>query len=143
MRMNPGPSSARLFSKCAQSTMSRASSATSSSSRAEIPAVVPRCRSSWKRVNLALAAVAVERVGAPSEIEPERDRADAEIAPHRVEEITPVALRKLFEPVAEHDEARRPRLHLGDVAQLDPLALGCRRRVGLDRLLEPAVELAG
>src|SRR4051812_37145401 len=92
---------------------------------------------SLQTVNFALAAALVERVGTATEIEPKRHRAKAQVAAHGVEQVAPIALRKLFELVAEHDEAGWPGLHLGDVAQLDPPALGRGRRVGLDRLLEP------
>src|SRR5207302_8863722 len=97
------------------------------------------------RVNFALAQLAaapVERVGAAAELEPDRHRAEREIAPHRVEQVAPVALRKLVSTVPEHDKSRRPGLHLRDVAELNPLPLGRRGRIGLDRHLEPAVELA-
>src|SRR5689334_21714524 len=138
--MKPGPSSDRLFSKCPQSTMSRASSVTSSSSCAGSPRPWSHgCRDRAQRVKFALAAPlvpgAVERVGAPAKVEPQRHRAEIEVAPHRVQEVAAIAFRKLLQPIAEDDEARRPALHLGDVAELDPLAPGGGRRVGLDRLL--------
>src|SRR4029078_13532829 len=78
----------------------------------------------------------------PAELEPQRHRAELEVAAQRVQQVAAVAFRELVGTVAEHDEARRSRLYLGDVAKLDPLASGCGRRVGLDRTLEPAVELA-
>src|SRR5690348_5749884 len=147
MRMKPGPSSARLFSKCAQSTMSRASSLTPSSLFAAV--LRPRLHGAWhrsERVKFALApllaAAGVERIRPAAEVEAQRNRAKIEVAPQRVHEIAPVAFGKLVGAVAEDDEARRPRLHLSDVAQLDPLPLGRGRRVRLDRILEPAVELA-
>src|SRR6185437_12812916 len=141
--MKPGPSSVRLFSKCAQSTMSRASSATSCSSRAGFLRQGPTAvRDRAKRVKFSLAAARlVERIGAAAEVEPQRDRAQIQVAAHRIEQIAAVTLRKLFEAIAEHDEARWTGVHLGDVAELDALTLGRGRRVGLDRSLEPAVEL--
>src|SRR5690348_15127449 len=146
--MKPGPSSDRLFSKCPQSTMSRASPVTSSSSCAGSPRPWSHNRRDRAQtVKFALAAAlipgSVERVGPPAEVETKRHRAQVEVAPHRVQEVAAIAFRKFLEPVAEHNEARRPALHLRDVAELDPLAPRRRRRVGLDRSREPAVELPG
>src|SRR4051794_39815897 len=141
--MKPGPSSVRLFSKCAQSTMSRASSLTCYSSNAECHRRGPTCRSDKrKRVNFSLAPAPIERIPASAEVEPQRHWAKLEIAAHGIEQIAPIALGQLFGAVAEHDECRRTRLHLGDVAELDPLTARRRRRIGLDRSLEPAIELA-
>src|SRR5262245_45689714 len=44
---------------------------------------------------------------------------------------------------AEHDEARRARLHLGDVVEPDAATRHRRRRMLRQRLLEPTVELIG
>src|SRR5690348_16495577 len=130
MRMKPGPSSARLFAKCPQSTMSRASSVTSSSSCAGLPRQWSHGgRDTGQRVKFALAPAPVKRVRAAAELEPQRHRSEVEVTPHRVQQVAAIAFRKLVEPVAEHDEARRPALHLGDVAELDALALGRGRGV--------------
>src|SRR6476646_10282237 len=108
--MKAGPSSVRLFSKCAQSTMSRAASVNPKLlKRRKHPAMVPtRAWDRSQRVNYFLAkslsAVAVEGVGAAPELKPERHRADFQVPAHRVEQIAPVAFRKLFEPIAEHHE---------------------------------------
>src|SRR5436190_5159510 len=145
--MKPGPSSVRYFSNKAQSTMSGSSSSKSNSSFARsLGRGSTRDLTSPKRVKFALApalAPLVERIAAPPEFEPQRHRAELEVAPHRVEQIAAIAFGQRLGAVAEHDEGRRPRFHLSDVAQLDPLALGRGRRVGLDGLLEPAVEFAG
>src|SRR3954447_20847051 len=133
MRMKLGPSSVRLFSKCPQSTISRAASANfRSSSSAGCLRPWSHClRISPQRVNFALAAPLIlgERVRAAAKVESKGHGAQAEIAPHRVEQIAAVALRQLVEAVAEHHEARRAALHLRDVAQLDPSAFGGRRRI--------------
>src|SRR5579884_2007973 len=146
--MKPAPSSTRLFSKCAQSTMSRASSLTPSSSNGG--ATQPRLhvhRDKLERVNFALAAVCrtvpVEWIAAAAEVQPQRDGTQLEFAPQCVEQVATIALGELIGPVAEHDEAWRPRLHLCDVAELDALALWRRRRVCLGGAFEPAVELSG
>ena len=60
----------------------------------------------------------------------QRYRAEVEIAPHRIEQVALVAGRQLIDARAEHDEAGRAGLDLGDVAELDPLAAGCRRGIG-------------
>src|SRR5919112_3481580 len=115
MRMNPGPSSDRERSKCAQSTMSRASSLTcrSSSARA-VPAVLPRLRDSRKRVKFALAApIAIEGIAPAAEVQPQRNCAEIEIAPKRVDEIAAVAFGQFVGAVAEHGKARRTGVHLG------------------------------
>src|SRR3546814_3461438 len=75
--------------------------------------------------------------------EPHGHRTEAHLLAEAFDEITQIAVRQLIDPRAEQDEARRPRVHLGDIAELDPLAARHRRRIALDRVLEPAVELAG
>src|SRR5688572_13230496 len=83
----------------------------------------------------------VKRVLRSAHGQPQRHRAEIEVAPHRIYEITLIAGRQLVDPSPEDDEARWPRLHLGDVSELDPLASRRGRRVRLDRPFEPAVEL--
>src|SRR5437879_10938801 len=120
MRMKPGPSSVRFFSKYVQSTMSRASSLTYHSSSAGCLRQRSHClRDSRKRVNVSLAS---ERVASAAEGQPQRHRAELQVAAHRVEQVPAVAFWQLVGAAAEHDESRRPRFHLGDVAQLDALA---------------------
>src|SRR5215208_8513830 len=117
MRMKPVPSSDRLFSKCAQSTILLASSLTPSSSSAG-------CLRLWshyaldrpQRVKFSLSLRAIEGIGAPTEAEPQRHRAELEVAAHGIEEIAAIAVRQFVHPVAEDYEGRRARLHLGDVA---------------------------
>src|SRR5689334_6169921 len=104
--MKPGPSSVRLFSKCTQSTMSRASSLTLSSSSAGSRRLCStHGPDRGKGVNFSLAAALVERVGAATELQPQRNRTQIEVAPHRVQQVAAVALRKLLKAVAEHHEA--------------------------------------
>src|SRR5690349_2260392 len=123
MRMKPGPNSARERSKYAQSTMSFSSSLTlpEAPSYGQMPSgpCFHRTRANPKRVKLALART-VERVPGRTQGQPKGDRADAERSPHRVEQVTLIAVRQVLESGAEHDEARRPCLHLRDVPQLDP-----------------------
>src|SRR3546814_3557492 len=54
--------------------------------------------------------------------------------------IAAIAFGQFVQPVAEDDEGRRPRLCLGDIAQLDAPAAGRGRRVLVDGLFKPAVE---
>src|SRR6185503_14536171 len=90
------------------------------------PAVVPTCDGNrTQRVKFALAAGFVERIRTAAKIQAKRHRSEIEIAAHGVEQVSPIAFRKLLKPVAEHDEGRRAALHLRDVAQLDPLPPGC------------------
>src|SRR5690242_6947741 len=120
--MKPGPSSVRLFSKKPQSTMSRASSA-----KSKLPDA--GCLRQWssgfpnrgERVKFSLAPALVERVRAPAKLQAQGHGAKLQVAAHRVQQVPAVALRKLFEPIAEYDERGRTRLHLGNVAELDPL----------------------
>src|SRR3954453_6844316 len=122
--------------------MSRASSLTPSSLSAGLPRPWSHSRPNRaKGVNFSLAAALVEGVGAAAKIKSQWDRPHAEIAPHRIEQVAAIAFRQFLEPVREPYDARRPRLHLRDVAELDPLAPGRRRRVRVDRAFEPAVEL--
>src|SRR3954454_6520252 len=81
-----------------------------------------------QRVNFALrtrplAFRARERIGTAADFEAQWNRADAKVAAHRVQQIPPIALRKLVEPISEYHEAWRAAFDLGDVAKLDPLAL--------------------
>src|SRR5687767_8599149 len=164
MRMNPGPSSARLRSKCTQSTMSGAPSLKLPASPKSKPPPIaagacrpcPKQRNYPQRVKTCLAEGSaalefpwgrilpgrVERVARAAKGQPQRHRAELEVAAQGIDQIAAIAFGQLVGAVAEHDEARRPRLDLGDVAQLDPFALRRRRRIGLDCALEPAVELA-
>src|SRR6185369_3704660 len=144
IRMNPGPSSVRFFSNSAQSTMSGFSSLNVQPSLPITSGMVPTVGLvTAQRVKFSLSFAAVERVAAAAEVEPERNCAKLEVAAKGVEEVAAVALGKLIGAVAEHDEAGRAGFDLGDVAKLDPLAPGRGRRVGLDRMFEPAVELTG
>src|SRR5689334_5299853 len=89
---------------------------------------------SRKRVKFDLARSpfgAIEGVAAAAEFQAQRHRSQLQVSAHRVEQVAAIAFRKLVRAIAEHDEARRPGLHLSDVTQLDPLALGCRRRIGV------------
>src|SRR5581483_3783788 len=143
--MKPGPSSSRLFSKCAQSTMSRASSLTPCSSRRG-PKQYPRLHEGWhrsERVKFALAATSVERIAAAAEVQPKRNGTEHQLTAEGIEQVTPIAFGQFVGAVAEHDEARRPSLHLRDVAKLDPLTFRSRWRIGVDGAFEPAVELPG
>src|SRR3546814_5159305 len=60
-----------------------------------------------------------------------------------VDQIALIAVGKLIDPRAEQHEAGGARLGLRQIAQLDPLAAGRGRRIGIDRAFEPAVEFAG
>ena len=57
-----------------------------------------------------------------------------------VGEIAQIGRRHRVGTRAEQDETRRARLGLRDVVQLQPAARHRRRRIGVDRLLEPAIE---
>src|SRR5690349_8002583 len=99
MRMNAPPSSVRLFSKYAQSTMSRASSVTPQTPQCRRRPATVQGPNRRKRVKFALAAPlipgAIERVGTPAEVETEGDRAEVELAPQSVHKIPPIAFRQL------------------------------------------------
>src|SRR6185503_7369653 len=127
--MKPGPSSVRYFSNSVQSTMSGFSSSKCISSAPITSGMVPHLTlPSPKRVKFALASALARRsrIGVPgaAEAQPQRHRAEREVAAHGVEQISAIAFGQFVGAVTEHDEGRRPRLHLGDIAQLDPLALG-------------------
>src|SRR5215210_4273761 len=148
MRMKPGPSSERDLSNKVQSTMSGFSSPKCNSPFPITSGMVPRVAlPTSKRVNFALASALMAasgiRIARAAERQPQGNRAKLEVAAHGVQQIAPVAFGQLVGAVAEHDEGRRSRLHLGDVTELDALALGRGGRIGFDRRLEPAVELAG
>src|SRR3546814_10763068 len=70
-------------------------------------------------------------------------RSETEIAADAVDQIALIAVGKLIDPRAEQHEAGGARLGLRQIAQLDPLAAGRGRRIGIDRAFEPAVEFAG
>src|SRR4051812_24714466 len=95
--------------------------------------VVPRTRASAERVKFGLASLRIERIAAGTKGQAQRYRAHLEVAADRIDEVAAVALGQLVGAVAEHHEAWRTGVHLGDVAQLDPLAAGRRRRIGIDR----------
>src|SRR6476469_6146697 len=111
--MNPRPSSVRCFSKYAQSMMSRASSVTPCSSRAgNIRHWSHALETSGQRVKFSLAATLIKWVAAAAEIEPERHRAELQVAADGVHEVAAIALRQFVSAVAEHDKGRRAGLHL-------------------------------
>src|SRR5256885_14632651 len=114
MRMKPGPSSARHFSKYAQSTMSGRSSSNALHPAPDRSGVVPTsARGSRKRVKFSLAAVLVERGRPAPEAQPHRDRAEPEGAAHRVDQGGAIAFGQLVGAGAGHHERRRARLPLG------------------------------
>src|SRR5256885_5947584 len=129
--MKPGPSSFRFFSNSVQSTISGVSSVNANS-----PSRSPRAWSHlrmWYREKgklwlsrLNLAAAAVERVAPSAKVETHRHGPELQVATHRIEKVAAIAFGKLVGTVAGHDEGRGAALHLGDVAQLDPLAAGRR-----------------
>src|ERR1700710_557423 len=84
-----------------------------------------------------------ERVARRPSLQAHRHRAEAQFPADAVDQIAQIGVRELVDAGAEQDEARRPRVDLGDVSELDPFAARRRRRVLLDRVLEPAVELTG
>src|SRR5688500_13175972 len=110
--MKPAPSSARLRSKCTQSTIF------SSSSLILFP-VATSDRDTPQRVKLAL-AVALEWIFRRAERQAHRDRGQLQVAPHRIQQVAAIAVRELVHSRAEHHEGRRARLNLCDVAKLDP-----------------------
>ena len=71
---------------------------------------------------------------------PHRRARQVEGLAQRIGEIAQIGLRDGVGARAEQHEARRPRLGLRDVVQLQPPARYRRRRIGRDRLLEPAIE---
>src|SRR4051794_4952544 len=121
--MKPGPRSFRLFSKCVQSTMSRASSVTFHSSAAGgRQRLFPASADRRKRVKFcltpALAAITVEWVCSAAKAQSQRNCAEFEVAAQRIHEISAVALRQFISAIAKHDEGRWSALHLRNVAQL-------------------------
>ena len=88
----------------------------------------------------AACSIAFERVLRAAQRQPDRHGIEAQFAADAVDQIALVALGQLVEPGAEQHEARRAGLGLGDVAQLDPLAARRGRRIGVERIVEPAVE---
>jgi hypothetical protein len=100
----------------------------------------PRQRFRTSRWPLALVG---KGVGLLAQRDPHRRTRKLEIFPQGVDEITQVGLRHGVRARAEQHETRRPRLGLRNAIQLQPPALHRRRRIGVHRLLEPAVEGSG
>src|SRR3546814_10894433 len=103
------------------------------------------CSSDLKSVNARLtrSPSAAERVFGRAQRQPDRHCTETEIAADAVDQIALIAVGKLIVPRAEQHEAGGARLGLRQIAQLDPLAAGRGRRLGIDRAFEPAVEFAG
>src|SRR5438309_1720147 len=72
--------------------------------------------------------------------QPDRDAREVELGAQAVDQIALIILGHLLGASAEYDEGRRPRLGLGDVAQLQPAALDQRRLVPVERGFEPPVQ---
>src|SRR3982751_2993372 len=110
MRIKPGPSSARLFSKCTQSTMSGLSSLKIDAPRAPW-GVVPRDGSNAKRVKSrllsALVPFRIKGIFWRPHRHPQRHGAQLEVTAHRIEQIAAIAFGQLVDPRAEDDEGRR------------------------------------
>jgi methyl-accepting chemotaxis protein len=84
-----------------------------------------------------------ERVLRPAQLQADRRARQLERVAQAVHQIAGVVLRRLFRARSEHHEGRRPGLGLGHIAQLQPAAADQRRLVGLQRMLEPAVQFSG
>src|SRR5690606_33055610 len=84
-----------------------------------------------------------ERVLRAAQRQAHRHGPAVEVLADRIDQVALVARRQVVEAGAEDHEARRAGLDLGDVAQLDPPPAGRGRRIGLERLVEPAVERRG
>src|SRR3546814_13458457 len=71
-------------------------------------------------------------------------RSETEIAADAVDQIALIAVGKLIDPRAEQHEAGGARIGLRQITQLDPLAAGRGRRIGIVRAFEPgSVERRG
>src|SRR5687767_1381713 len=118
--MKPGPSSVRLRSKCAQSTMSFSTVTLVSSRPGEMRGRgSPDCfRRARVKTSLAAApataarmifiALALIGVLLRAQGQAQRHRPDIEVAPHRIEQIAAIAFGQHVDPSAEDHERRRP-----------------------------------
>ena len=79
-----------------------------------------------------LSRLAGIRVVALPQHQPDRHAREFEVVADGVDEVAAVGVGKCFRPRAEGDEGRRPRLRLGEVAELDAPAGDRRRRMTLD-----------
>src|ERR1043166_5371516 len=77
------------------------------------------------------------------QVELDRHVAKREMIPQRVEQVAMVRLVEQVGPVREDHNRRRIDRHLRDVVDLRHPVLSHRRRPGLDRLLDAAIEVCG
>ena len=79
-------------------------------------------------------------IGLLAQRQPDRHAGQVERLAQRIDQIPPVCIADGFGAGAEHDEARWPGFGLGDVIELDAAARDRGRRMGGERVFEPAVE---
>src|SRR5690606_40231282 len=75
--------------------------------------------------------------------QPHRHPAKAQFAADAVNQVAVIAFGQIIDAGSEYHKGWRSGLGLRDVTQLDPPSARCWWRVFFNRILEPAVELAG
>ena len=92
---------------------------------------------------LLLFGAACERIVRGTQGKPDRHARHVEGFAQAVDEIAHIGLRHRIGARAGNDEARRARLYLRHVLDLEATARDCRRRLMRDDARQPAVETAG
>src|ERR1700690_3583571 len=94
----------------------------------------------WRRVSVLSLRATLEWVAFLAQRQPDRRARKFKTLPQRIHQIALVGVGQRVGAGAEQHEARWPALGLGDVIEAEPAPRHRRRRMRVDRVLEPAIE---